>query len=142
MLIFSIWICGFFALRKTQVTAAPTPRSEIVAFPSPVLTEVVREWRAVAWLGLNGVAASICWMAGFALQKTGYITEAGQCLVMQTKLAGRKLIMVLLDSAGKYSRIADAERIRKWLLSNHPTTSATASPTPIGTLDSKLKPTS
>jgi D-alanyl-D-alanine endopeptidase (penicillin-binding protein 7) len=34
---------------------------------------------------------------------------------MQTQLAGRKLIMVLLDSAGKYSRIGDAERIRKWL---------------------------
>jgi len=49
------------------------------------------------------------------LQKTGYITEAGQCLVMQAELAGRKLIMVLLDSAGKYSRIGDAERIRKWL---------------------------
>jgi D-alanyl-D-alanine endopeptidase (penicillin-binding protein 7) len=51
------------------------------------------------------------------LQKTGYITEAGQCLVMQAQLAGRKLIMVLLDSAGKYSRIGDAERIRKWLQS-------------------------
>ncbi len=51
------------------------------------------------------------------LQKTGYISEAGQCLVMQAQLAGRKLIMVLLDSAGKYSRIGDAERIRKWLQS-------------------------
>ena len=49
------------------------------------------------------------------LQKTGYITEAGQCLVMQTKIAGRKLIMVFLDSAGKLSRIADAERVRHWL---------------------------
>ena len=49
------------------------------------------------------------------LQKTGYISEAGRCLVMQAQLAGRKLIMVLLDSAGKYSRIGDAERIRKWL---------------------------
>ena len=88
----------------------------------------------------NRLVRSPDWDIG--VQKTGYITEAGQCLVMQTKLAGRKLIMVLLDSAGKYSRIADAERIRKWLLSNHPTTSATTSPTPIGTLDSKLKPTS
>jgi D-alanyl-D-alanine endopeptidase (penicillin-binding protein 7) len=35
---------------------------------------------------------------------------------MQAQLAGRKLIMVLLDSAGRYSRIGDAERIRKWLL--------------------------
>ena len=54
------------------------------------------------------------------LQKTGYITEAGQCLVMQASMAGRKLIMVLLDSAGKYSRIGDAERIRKWLTSHQP----------------------
>jgi D-alanyl-D-alanine endopeptidase (penicillin-binding protein 7) len=49
------------------------------------------------------------------LQKTGYISEAGQCLVMQAKVAGRKLIMVFLDSAGKFSRIADAERVRRWL---------------------------
>ena len=49
------------------------------------------------------------------LQKTGYISEAGQCLVMQAKIAGRKLIMVFLDSAGKLSRIADAERVRRWV---------------------------
>ena len=49
------------------------------------------------------------------LQKTGYISEAGQCLVMQTRIAGRKLIMVFLDSAGKFSRIGDAERVRRWV---------------------------
>ncbi|MFT3777573.1 MAG: serine hydrolase [Ottowia sp.] len=49
------------------------------------------------------------------LQKTGYISEAGQCLVMQARVAGRKLIMVFLDSSGKYSRIADAERVRRWV---------------------------
>ncbi len=49
------------------------------------------------------------------LQKTGYISEAGQCLVMQAKIAGRKLIMVFLDSAGKLSRLGDAERVRKWV---------------------------
>lgn len=59
------------------------------------------------------------------LQKTGYISEAGQCLVMQAKVAGRKLIMVFLDSAGKLSRIADAERVRRWVESNH---AATARP--------------
>jgi D-alanyl-D-alanine endopeptidase (penicillin-binding protein 7) len=53
------------------------------------------------------------------LQKTGYISEAGQCLVMQAKIAGRKLILVFLDSAGKLSRIADAERVRKWVEVNH-----------------------
>ena len=50
-----------------------------------------------------------------ALQKTGYITEAGRCLVMQAQMAGRKLIMVFLDSAGKYSRLGDAERVRRWV---------------------------
>ncbi|RYF30856.1 MAG: peptidase S11 [Comamonadaceae bacterium] len=49
------------------------------------------------------------------LQKTGYISEAGQCLVMQAKIAGRKLIMVFLDSAGKLSRLGDAERVRRWV---------------------------
>ena len=52
------------------------------------------------------------------LQKTGYINEAGQCLVMQTKIAGRKLIMVFLDSAGKLSRLGDAERVRRWVETN------------------------
>jgi D-alanyl-D-alanine endopeptidase (penicillin-binding protein 7) len=53
------------------------------------------------------------------VQKTGYISEAGQCLVMQTKIAGRKLIMVFLDSAGKLSRIGDAERVRRWVEATH-----------------------
>lgn len=61
----------------------------------------------------NGLVRSPHWDIG--LQKTGYIAEAGRCLVMQAQLAGRKLIMVLLDSTGKYSRIGDAERIRRWL---------------------------
>jgi D-alanyl-D-alanine endopeptidase (penicillin-binding protein 7) len=61
----------------------------------------------------NRLVKSPNWDIG--LQKTGYIREAGQCLVMQTKIAGRKLIMVFLDSAGKFSRIADAERVRHWV---------------------------
>ena len=63
----------------------------------------------------NGLVRNPAWDIG--LQKTGYISEAGRCLVMQAQLAGRKLIMVLLDSAGKYSRIGDAERIRRWITS-------------------------
>jgi D-alanyl-D-alanine endopeptidase (penicillin-binding protein 7) len=47
--------------------------------------------------------------------------------VMQAQLAGRKLILVFLDSAGKYSRIGDAERIRKWLMTS-PAAPATAAP--------------
>jgi len=49
------------------------------------------------------------------VSKTGYISEAGHCLVMQAKIAERKVIIVLLDSWGKYSRIGDANRIRKWM---------------------------
>ncbi len=50
------------------------------------------------------------------LQKTGFINAAGQCLVMHALIDGRSVMMVLLDSAGKMSRINDATRIRSWLL--------------------------
>jgi len=64
----------------------------------------------------NRLVKNPAWDIG--IQKTGYITEAGQCLVMQAKIAGRKLIMVFLDSAGKLSRIADAERVKHWVESS------------------------
>jgi serine-type D-Ala-D-Ala endopeptidase (penicillin-binding protein 7) len=54
-----------------------------------------------------------------ALQKTGYIAEAGRCLVMQARMAGRMVIMVFLDSSGKYSRLGDAERVRRWVTDGH-----------------------
>lgn len=49
------------------------------------------------------------------LQKTGFINEAGRCLVMQAVVAGRNVVMVFLDSKGKQSRTGDANRMRKWL---------------------------
>lgn len=49
------------------------------------------------------------------LQKTGYTNEAGRCLVMKTVIDGRPVVIVLLDSFGKYTRVADARRIRRWL---------------------------
>lgn len=69
--------------------------------------------RQMQFRNTNGLVRNPEWDIG--LQKTGYIAAAGRCLVMQTQLAGRKLIMVLLDSAGRYSRMGDAERLRKWL---------------------------
>jgi D-alanyl-D-alanine endopeptidase (penicillin-binding protein 7) len=69
--------------------------------------------RAMQFRNSNKLVFSPEWSIG--LQKTGYIAEAGRCVVMQAELAGRKLIMVLLDSAGRYSRVGDAERIRRWL---------------------------
>ncbi len=73
--------------------------------------------RTLQYNTTNRLVKNPNWEIG--LQKTGYISEAGQCLVMQAKVSGRKLIMVFLDSAGKLSRIADAERVRKWVEINH-----------------------
>jgi len=70
--------------------------------------------RGMQFSTTNGLVRNPDWDIG--LQKTGYISAAGRCLVMQAQVAGRSLIMVLLDSAGKYSRIGDAERLRKWLI--------------------------
>ena len=75
--------------------------------------EVAVGRRTLQYNTTNRLVKSPNWDIG--LQKTGYISEAGQCLVMQTKVAGRKIIMVFLDSAGKLSRIADAERVRRWV---------------------------
>lgn len=78
--------------------------------------------RLLQFNNTNRLVKNPSWDIG--LQKTGYIAEAGQCLVMQAKVAGRKLIMVFLDSAGKLSRIADAERVRRWLESSGPSAAA------------------
>jgi len=78
--------------------------------------------RTLQYNNTNRLVKNPAWDIG--LQKTGYISEAGQCLVMQAKVAGRKLIMVFLDSAGKLSRIGDAERVRRWVESNHPVMTA------------------
>jgi len=69
--------------------------------------------RTMSFHNTNRLIRNSSWEIG--LSKTGYISEAGRCLVMQAKLAGRKIIIVLLDSWGKYTRIADASRIRNWL---------------------------
>ena len=69
--------------------------------------------RPTAFRNTNRLVASHGWDIG--LSKTGFINEAGRCLVMQATLAGRAVVIVLLDSWGKYTRIADAARIRKWL---------------------------
>jgi D-alanyl-D-alanine endopeptidase (penicillin-binding protein 7) len=66
----------------------------------------------------NHLVLNPTWEIG--LQKTGYIAEAGRCLVMQATIDGRPVVMVFLDSKGKESRLADAGRIRKWLEQGRP----------------------
>jgi len=82
--------------------------------------------RQMQFRNTNMLVRNPTWDIG--LQKTGYITEAGRCLVMQAQMAGRKLIMVFLDSAGSRSRIGDAERVRKWINETNPTANAVAVP--------------
>lgn len=69
--------------------------------------------RTLEFRNSNGLIRNPDWEIG--LQKTGYISEAGRCLVMQTRVAGRQLIMVFLDATGKLGRAQDAERVRRWV---------------------------
>lgn len=96
------------------------------AYRHPIIRELSTSPEYAVYVGdrqlqyrtTNSLVLNPSWEIG--LQKTGYISEAGRCMVMQAKLAGRKLIMVFLDSAGKYSRLGDAERVRRWLMESLP----------------------
>lgn len=61
----------------------------------------------------NPLVRSRNWEIG--LSKTGYISEAGRCLVMQARLSERPTVIVLLDSWGKNTRVGDANRIKSWI---------------------------
>ena len=78
-----------------------------------VRVTVGKRMRVLNYGNTNGLVRSKHWE--IELSKTGYISEAGRCLVMHVRLAEKDLIVVLLDSWGKHSRVGDANRIRKWL---------------------------
>ncbi len=72
----------------------------------------------------NSLVANPSWT--ITVQKTGFINEAGECLVMQTMIEERPVVIVLLNSFGKYTRVADAKRIRQWMEAHHPSSLARA----------------
>ena len=74
--------------------------------------------RSLDYRNTNGLVRSANWDIG--LSKTGYISEAGRCLVMRVRMQSREVIVVLLDSWGKLSRVGDAHRIKKWLEAHAP----------------------
>ena len=102
-------------------TASDLAKMVRAAYEYPLIREfsttsratVKASGRSLQYANTNGLVRSSYWEIG--LSKTGYISEAGRCLVMHVRLASKDLIVVLLDSWGKQSRIADANRIRKWL---------------------------
>jgi len=69
--------------------------------------------RPVSFHNTNRLLARDDWEIG--VQKTGYISEAGNCLVMQARVEGRPVVLVFLDATGKLSRFGDARRLRTWL---------------------------
>ena len=72
--------------------------------------------RTLAYRNTNRLVRNDNWEID--LSKTGYISQAGRCLVMHVRVASKEMVMVLLHSWGKYSPIGDAGRIRRWLESN------------------------
>lgn len=72
--------------------------------------------RKLNFVNTNALVRASDWKIG--LSKTGYIHESGKCLVMQAMIANQPIVIVLLDSWGKLTRVADANRIRKWLERN------------------------
>lgn len=83
-------------------------------------------WRSLDFVNTNRLVRESDWDIG--LSKTGYINEAGHCLVMQASIAHQRVIIVLLDAIGKYARIADAKRIRDWLETTSTQRQAQAAP--------------
>jgi len=75
--------------------------------------------RMLGFRNINRLIWSPHWQIG--LSKTGFINEAGRCLVMQAQAAQRPVLIVLLDAQGKLTRFADANRIRQWLEGPPPT---------------------
>jgi D-alanyl-D-alanine endopeptidase (penicillin-binding protein 7) len=69
--------------------------------------------RTLEYRNTNALVSNPTW--NIIVQKTGYITEAGRCLVMQAVIQGRTVVIVLLNSVGKNTRVADAVRIRRWM---------------------------
>jgi D-alanyl-D-alanine endopeptidase (penicillin-binding protein 7) len=72
--------------------------------------------RRLRYANSNRLVQNAGWDIG--LSKTGYISEAGRCLVLQAKIAATPVIIVLLDSWGKLTRVGDANRIKRWMESH------------------------
>lgn len=98
-------------LSKLVMAAAKVPAIREYSTDSAYMVQVGR--RMVRFGNTDSLVARPDWK--IEVQKTGYISQAGRCLVMQTVIEDRTLVIVLLNSFGKRTRVADARRIRKWL---------------------------
>jgi serine-type D-Ala-D-Ala endopeptidase (penicillin-binding protein 7) len=97
----------------SRLVAAACRYPEICAFSTTHETILQSGQKQMSFVNTNSLVRSSGWQ--ITLSKTGYIAEGGRCLVMQTELAKRPLLIVLLNSVGENTRIGDANRIKKWL---------------------------
>ena len=108
---------------SSQNVASPEDLSKLViaASHNPTIREfstdrhyaVKVRRRMVEFRNTDNLVANPTW--NIIVQKTGYIAEAGKCLVMAAVIEGRSVVIVLLDSLGKYTRVADAKRVKTWM---------------------------
>ncbi len=118
--------------KRNMASARDLAKLAMAAYQHPVLREYSTAPRAVVEASgrpmqfgtTNRLIATPGWEIG--LQKTGFINEAGRCLMMQAVIQGRAVIMVLLDAKGSAARAADAGRVRKWLEALRPSNIAGA----------------
>jgi D-alanyl-D-alanine endopeptidase (penicillin-binding protein 7) len=108
---------------SSQNVASPEDLTKLViaASHNPSIREYSTDQRyavrvrkhMVEFHNTDNLVANPSW--NIIVQKTGYISEAGKCLVMAAVIEGRSVVIVLLDSLGKYTRVADAKRIKTWM---------------------------
>ncbi len=105
-------------LAKLVLAAAANPTVREYSTTSSHTVTVKRQ--PLEYRNTNLLVRNPSWQVN--VQKTGYISEAGRCLVMQAVIDGRDVVIVLLNSWGKLTRIGDANRIRNWMQSLHAST--------------------
>jgi D-alanyl-D-alanine endopeptidase (penicillin-binding protein 7) len=106
-------------------TAEDLAKLVVAAQREPVIREystdhdhLIRQGvRATAYRNTNRLVSNASW--DIDLQKTGFINEAGRCMVLHAMVGGKAVVMVFLDAQGRFSRAADANRIRAWLAAGH-----------------------
>nr|MBL8411616.1 D-alanyl-D-alanine endopeptidase [Dechloromonas sp.] len=96
-----------------RMVAAAARYPEIRAFSTTAEAKLELNGRIRDFGNTNALVRSDNWEIG--VSKTGYISEAGRCLVMQARVADKPVVIVLLDSAGKMTRVGDANRIKRWM---------------------------
>jgi len=96
-----------------RMVAAAARYPEIRQYSTTAEARVELNGRIRDFHNTNALVRSDNWEIG--VSKTGYISEAGRCLVMQARVADKPVVIVLLDSVGKMTRVGDAQRIKRWM---------------------------